>query len=124
MLAVKYYEETAEALHHYYVIYSFPENSTYPIWYDKYVSDWANDLTVDELRKATGNPSISGIIHTDVSASYIQEYEIRMIENLDYYKFVDEESNKGKSFKQIDAEWIKQQKMNDIIKSAKEYTAC
>lgn len=123
MLAVKYYKETAEALYHYYLIFSFPENSSYPVFHDKYMSEWSKDLTLDELRKAVGNPSINGIIHTDVSIFYAQEYEYKMIQNLDYYKFVDKEFKKGKSIEQIDAEWTKQQKIDDITEAAKEFTA-
>ena len=78
-------------------------------------------MSVVELRRLSGNPSISGIIHTDVSIFYAQEYEIRMIQNLDYYKFIDKEFKKGKSIEQINADWIKQQKIDTITKSAKEY---
>ena len=122
MIAIKYYEETPDEMYHYYSIYSFPENSSYPVFHDKYVSEWSKDLTLDELRKAVGCPSINGIIHTDVSLFYAQEYENRLIRNLDYYKFVDKEFKNGKTIEQIDAEWAKQQKIDDITESAKEFT--
>ena len=122
MIAIKYYEETPDEMYHYYSIYSFPENSSYLVFHDKYMSEWSKDLSVVELRRLSGNPSISGIIHTDVSLFYAQEYENRMIRNLDYYKFVDKEFMNGKTIEQIDAEWAKQQKIDDITESAKEFT--
>jgi hypothetical protein len=122
MIAIKYYEETPDEMYHYYSIYSFPENSSYPVFHNKYVSEWSKDLSVVELRRLSGNPSISGIIHTDVSLFYAQAYENRMIRNLDYYKFVDKEFKNGKTIEQIDAEWAKQQKIDDITESAKEFT--
>lgn len=122
MIAIKFYEETPDEMYHYYSIYSFPENSSYPVFHDKYVSEWSKDLSVVDLRRLSGNPSISGIIHTDVNLFYAQEYENRMIQNLDYYKFVDKEFKNGKTIEQIDAEWLKQQKIDDITESAKEFT--
>ena len=123
MLAIKFYEETADEMYHYYSFYSFPENSSYPVFHDKYYeSEWSKDLSLVDLRRLSGIPSISGIIHTDVSLFYAQEYENRMIQNLDYYKFVDKEFKNGKTIEQIDAEWSKQQKIDDITESAKEFT--
>lgn len=119
MLAVKYYQETADELKHYYIIYTFQDYIGYPIFYGEYMSEWSKDLSLDELRKATGNHCIDGIIHTKISAYNIQEYEARKIE---YLKFADKEFKKGKSIEQIDAEWAKQQKIDAITESAKEYT--
>ena len=121
MLAVKFYEETADELNHYYVIYKFSPKSIYPIMQSIYVSEWSKDLTLDELRKVTGNDQISGIIPTEVSTFYMQQYEYRMMKNLDYFRFLDKEFKKGKSIEQIDADWKKQQKIASIKEAAKEY---
>ena len=121
MLAVKFYEETADEMSHYYVIYKLVKSSHYPMPQSIYVSPWSKDLTLDELREATGIKAISGIIHTDISTLYVQQYEYRMTEHLDYYRFVDKEFKKDKSIAQIDAEWVKQQKIDAITESAKEY---
>lgn len=118
MLAVKYYEETADELLHYYAMYAFSESGPYIIWHGNYKSPWDKDLTLDELRKVTENNSINGIIHTDVSTFYMQAYEAGKEE---YFRFADEEFKKGKSIEQIDADWVKQQKIDTITKSAKEY---
>ena len=119
MLAVKYYEETADELVHYYAMYTFGKWGAYVKWHSNYKSPWNKDLTLDELRKATGNDSISGIIHTDVNTFYMTEYESGKDE---YFRFADEEFKKGKSIEQINADWIKQQKIDTITKSAKEFT--
>lgn len=121
MLAVKFYEETADELLHYYAMYTFDAQVPHVLWNYNYKSPWSKDLSLDELRKATGNDSISGIIHTDVSTFYMQQFEYCMMDKADYYKFVDEEFKKGKTIAQIDAEWVKQQKIDAITGSAKEY---
>lgn len=121
MLAVKYYEETPEELNHHYVIYDVNGESLFPTIQGKYVSEWSKDLTLDELRKVTGNDQISGIIDPTVSTFYMQQYEYRMMNHLDYFRFLDEEFKKGKSGEQIEAEWVKQQKIDVITESAKEY---
>lgn len=118
MLAVKYYDEYPDVMKHYYAMYTFDASQRYPIFQGKYVTDWNKDLTLDELRKATGN-SISGIIDAGINVFYITAFEVKMA---DYLRFADEEFKKGKSSEQIDADWAKQQKIDDIKESAKEYT--
>ena len=121
MLAVKFYDEDANEMLHYYSMYTLNEHGLHVVWHSNYKSPWDKDLSIDELRKATGNYSISGIIHTDVSIFSMQQFEYCMMDKVDYYKFVDEEFKKGKSIEQIDAEWIKQQKIAAISEAAKEY---
>lgn len=118
MLAVKYYIERLDELLHYYAVYTFDACVPHIIFQGHCKSPWDKDLTLDELRKSMRNDSISGIIHTKISAYNMQEYEARKI---DYLKFADEEFKKGKSIEQIDAEWNKQQKIDAITESAKEY---
>ena len=121
MLAVKYYLETNVAMYHHYVIYDVNGESLFPTIKCEYETEWSKDLTLDELKKVTGNDQISGIIDPNVSKFYIQQFEYRMMNHLDWFRFVDEEFKKGKSIEQIKAEWDKQKKINAITESAKEY---
>lgn len=121
MLAVKYYEETPDEMYHHYVIYDVSGESLHPNIQGEYTSEWSRDLTLDELKKVTGKDQISGILAPFVSTFYMQQYEYRMMNHLDYFRFVEDGFKKSKPIKQIDAEWNKQQKIDAITESAKEY---